>query len=80
MPGNNWLINKAVPGRRDQADVTDGIKNGQYKQWLVNSADDASKRQVTQTPTVFVNGTAIAGATSIDDLLARTQQQIDDGQ
>ena len=80
MPGDNWLIEQAVAAGAKAADVTDGIENLAYKQWVINGTDDASKRQVTQTPTVFVNGTAIAGATSIDDLLARTQQQIDDGQ
>jgi protein-disulfide isomerase len=80
MPDNNWLIDNAVQAGATKAEVTDGINMDQYKQWVVNGADDASKRRVTQTPTVFVNGTAITGATSIEDLLARTQQQIDDGQ
>jgi protein-disulfide isomerase len=80
MPDNSWLIDKAVEAGATRAEVTDGINNDQYQQWVVNGADDASKRKVNATPTVFVNGTAIAGATSIDDLLARTQQQIDDGQ
>jgi protein-disulfide isomerase len=80
MPDNSWLIQKAVAAGAKAADVTAGINNMVYKQWVINGADAASKRQVTSTPTIFVNGKAIAAAASIDDLLTRTQQQIDDGQ
>ncbi len=80
MPSDDWLIEQAVAAGAKAADVTDGIENLAYRQWVVNSTDEGSKRRVTGTPTVFVNGTAITDVTSMEDLLAQTQQQIDDGQ
>ena len=80
MPSDQWLIEQAVAAGAKAADVTDGIENLAYKQWVINSTDEASKRLVTGTPTIFVNGTAVKDVTSMDDLLAQTQQQIDDGQ
>ena len=80
MPGDDWLIDQAVAAGARAADVTDGIEDMTYEQWVVNSTDEASKRRVTGTPTVFVNGAAITDVTGMDDLLAQTKQQIDDGQ
>jgi protein-disulfide isomerase len=80
MPGDDWLIEQAVAAGAKASAITDGIEKMAYKQWVLNATDDASKRKVTQTPTIFVNGTAIEGATSIEDLLAKTEQKIDDGQ
>jgi protein-disulfide isomerase len=79
MPSNNWLIQQAVSAGANAADITAGVNGMAYQQWVVNGADDASKRKVNSTPTVFVNGTALAGST-IQDLFAQTQQQIDAGQ
>ena len=56
MPSDQWLIEQAVAAGAKAGDVTDGIENLAYKQWVVNSTDEASKRRVTGTPTVFVNG------------------------
>ncbi|MGD9960572.1 DsbA family protein [Nocardioides sp.] len=80
MPDDDWLVDRAVEAGATEGDVRPGIEDMTYKQWVVNGKDDASKRKVTGTPTVFVNGEAITDATSIDDLVAKTEQAIADGQ
>ncbi|WP_239373322.1 thioredoxin domain-containing protein [Frankia sp. Cj5] len=39
---------------------TDAVNNGTYKGYVAKVEDDASKRGVTGTPTVFVNGSELA--------------------
>ncbi len=80
MPDDDWLVQKAVEAGADEAAVRPGIEGMDYKQWVENGKDDASKRKVTGTPTVFIDGKAITDATSIDDLVTKTEQAITDGQ
>jgi len=80
MPSNEWLVEQAVAAGATKAEVADGIDNMTYEQWLLNGADDASKRKVTGTPTVFLDGTPLTGVASIDDLVAKTEEGIDAGQ
>jgi len=79
MPSNEWLIQQAVAAGAKEADIRAGIENQTFHQWVVNGADDASKRHIQATPTVFVNGTALSGA-SIDDLVTNTEQAVEAGQ
>ena len=78
MPDNQWLIEQAVAVGANADDITAGIDDYAFKQWLINGADDASKRGVNQTPTVFANGVAVQG-TSIADLVAKTETVIEAG-
>jgi protein-disulfide isomerase len=80
MPDDDWLVTKAVEAGGDEAKVRPGIEGMDSKQWVVNGKDDASKRKVTATPTVFVDGRAITDVTTISDLLAKTEQAITDAQ
>ena len=78
MPGNAWLIAQAVAVGANADDITAGIDGYAFKQWIINGADDASKRRVNATPTVFANGTPVQGI-SIADLVHKTQTAIEAG-
>ncbi len=80
MPSDAWLIQQAIASGADGQAITEGITSMAYQQWVTNGADDASKRKVAGTPTVFVDGRPVQGATSIEDLVTRTGRQIDAGQ
>jgi len=77
MPGNQWLIDQAVAVGATAADITPGIQGYEFKQWIINGADDASKRRVNATPTVFANGVPLQGI-SIADLVQKTEAFITD--
>ena len=78
MPDNQWLIDQAVEVGANADDITAGIDGYAFKQWIINGADDASKRGVNGTPTVFSNGTPLQGI-SIADLVHKTQTAIESG-
>ena len=76
-PDNQWLIDQAVAVGATAADITPGIQSYAFKQWIINGADDASKRRVNSTPTVFANGVPLQGI-SIADLVQKTEAFIAD--
>ena len=78
MPDNDWLIDKAVEAGAKEDAIRPGIEKLAFKQWMINGNDDASRRGVNSTPTVFVNGDQVTGS-SIDDLAAQVQARIDSG-
>lgn len=75
MPDDEWLIQQAVAVGADAEAITPGIHDLAFRQWMINGADDASKRKVNSTPSVFANGVAVQG-TSIEDLVAKTEAAI----
>jgi len=76
MPTNEWLIEQAVAVGANADDIKPGIDSYQFRQWIINGADDASKRRVNGTPTVFVNGAPVQGI-SIADLVQKTESAIE---
>ena len=78
MPDDEWLIDQAVEAGADEAAIRPGIENLSFEQWMVNGNEDASKRGVNSTPTVFVDGETVSGS-SIEDLAAQVQDRIDSG-
>ena len=78
MPDDDWLVDKAVEAGAKEDAVRPGIEKLAFKQWMINGNDDASRRGVNSTPTVFVNGDQVTGS-SIDDLAAQVQARIDSG-
>jgi len=76
MPDNEWLIEQAVAVGADADDIRPGIEGYQFKQWIINGADDASKRRVNATPTVFVGGVQVQGI-SIADLVQKAEDAIE---
>jgi protein-disulfide isomerase len=78
MPSDQWLIDQAVAVGAKASDIEPGITSFEFKQWIINGNDDASKRRVNGTPTIFVNGTALQGI-SIADLVHKTQTAIAGG-
>lgn len=67
-PDNNWYVDQAAAVGVTGKVVEEAINDVSFEQWVTNANDDASKRGVVGTPTVFVNGDRIGGNT-IDELL-----------
>lgn len=78
MPDNEWLVDLAVTAGASAEQVRPGIESMAFEQWVVNGGDDASKRQITGTPSVFANGEQIQGR-SIEDLAAQMEARIEAG-
>jgi protein-disulfide isomerase len=76
MPDDEWLIELAVTAGASEEQVRPGIESMAFQQWIVNGSDDASRRQITGTPAVFVDGQKVEGS-SIEDLAAQVQARID---
>lgn len=78
-PSDSWLIDKAVQAGADKSAISSAIEKESQKQFVVDANDAASKRHVSSTPTVFVNGTSASGQT-IQALVASVQSAVDAGQ
>ncbi|MFS3127828.1 DsbA family protein [Nocardioides sp. Bht2] len=63
IPSQDWFVEQAVAAGANKSAVAGGIKGLEFKQWVVNATDEASKRGVTGTPTVFVDGKVVSGST-----------------
>jgi protein-disulfide isomerase len=79
VPSASWFVEQAVSVGADSPEVEAAITGNEFEQWVVNGTDDASKRGVTSTPTVFVNGTQVEGDT-IEEIVAGTVKAIEAAQ
>lgn len=77
-PSDDELIDLAVEAGATESDVSGPIKAIRFEQWVENATDDASKQQVTQTPTVLVDDKTIEFET-IDELVADIEAAIQAG-
>ena len=59
-PDNDQLVALAIEAGADPNEVTDGIENGEFDQWVVNATDEMSKHGVEGTPTVLIDGERVA--------------------
>lgn len=57
-------------GIGDQQRFAGGVNKGTYDSWVAKSTDDASRRGVNQTPTVFVDGRQVPNAITAQGLQA----------
>lgn len=73
------LVELAVEAGADRTAVTRGIENRAFEQWVENATDQASKDDITQTPTVLVDGEVVEFST-IDELLGKIQSAVDAAQ
>jgi len=69
------LIDLAVKAGADEQAIKGPIDDLKFQQWVVNATNDWSKKGFQGTPTVTVNDKKV-GFTSAEDLLANTEQAI----
>jgi protein-disulfide isomerase len=74
---DDQLVDLAVRAGARASAITPGIEDLEFEQWVENASDQASKDDINSTPTVLVDGERVEG-TTIDDLLAKTDQAIGD--
>lgn len=79
LPAPDWYVEQAAAVGADSEEVAEAIRNRDFQQWTVNGTDDASRRGVTGTPTVFVNGEQVEGNT-IEELVANTADAVEAAQ
>ena len=70
------LVDLAVQAGATEAEVARGIEDREFEQWVKNGTDQASKDDVTSTPTVKVNDTTVESQT-IEGLVASMAKEID---
>lgn len=75
IPDDDWFVEQAVAAGAERGAVEDGIRDAAFEQWVVNATDAASKRGVTGTPTVFVDGQQVGGNT-IEEMADNVQALI----
>lgn len=59
LPGNDWLIDKAVEAGADESAISAGINDLEFEGWVANGAKAANSAGIQGTPTVIVDGEAI---------------------
>jgi protein-disulfide isomerase len=70
------LVDFAVQAGAEESQVQAPIEDVKFEQWVKNSTDAASKKDISQTPTVLVDGSKLDGAT-IDGMVTAMKQEID---
>lgn len=79
LPDPEWYVEQAASVGADSEAVAQAIRDHEFEQWVVNGTDAASKRGVTGTPTVFVDGTQVEG-NSIEEMVDSTVEAIAEAQ
>ena len=69
------LVDLAVQAGARRPEVSSGIEDRSFEQWVDNGQDQASKDGVHSTPTVVVDGTTL-DYTSIDELVRELREAI----
>lgn len=77
-PTDDELIAYAVEAGASEDAVSAPIRERTFEQWVLNATDDASRDDVSSTPTVMVDGEVVEFET-IDELLANTEAAIQEG-
>ncbi len=72
---DSTLVDLAAQAGAQRSQVTSGIKDLAFQQWVKNVTDNASKNGVRATPTVKVDGRTIQSQ-SIGDLVAKVEKAI----
>ena len=71
------LVELAAEAGAEEAEVRGPIADRKFEQWVKNATDQASKDEVAGTPTVRVDGETVELTSTIDVLLADTEQAIE---
>jgi protein-disulfide isomerase len=69
------LVDLAVQAGAKSSQVTSGIKDRKFEQWVKNVTDNASKDGVTETPTVTIDGKTLEAKT-MDELATVVEKAI----
>lgn len=72
LPGDDWLIEKAVEAGADEDAIRSGIEDVKFERWVEKATDEFSKAGHTGTPTVLVDGEVVAGQT-MQEIVANLQ-------
>lgn len=56
QPDDNWLIDLAVESGADESKIRDGIEDNQFKRWVKEGTQEAQRRGMEGTPTIFIDG------------------------
>ena len=73
---DSQLVDFAVQAGAKRSEVEDGIKNGEFDNWVAKVTDQASKDHVTGTPTVRIDGKDVP-FTSAQSMAQHIQQMVD---
>jgi protein-disulfide isomerase len=77
-PSDDEIVAMAVEAGAVEDEVRGGIEGADFADWVADATDAASERGVTGTPTVFVDGEVVTGAT-IEQVLENTLAGIEAG-
>lgn len=54
-PDDDWLIDLAVQSGADESEIRDAIEDGDYERWIKEATQEAEKRGLKGTPTIFID-------------------------
>jgi protein-disulfide isomerase len=67
-PDSDWLVDLAVEAGAAEADVREGIENGDGEAWVEEATDEAQDRGINSTPTIFLDGEQYQEGRTFEDL------------
>ncbi|QCX26873.1 DsbA family protein [Nocardioides jishulii] len=59
MPDDDWLIDLAVESGAKESEIRDDIEDMKYEKWVKEATQEAERRGLRGTPTIFINDTQL---------------------
>lgn len=56
LPDDDWLIDLAVESGAKESEIRDGIEDNEFKRWVKEGTQQAQRRGMRGTPTIFIDG------------------------
>lgn len=56
MPDDDWLIDLAVESGANEDEIRDGIEGMEFERWVKEGTQEAQRRGMQGTPTIFIDG------------------------
>ncbi len=69
-PDDDWLIDLAVESGAKEADIREGIEDSQFERWIKEGTQEAQRRGMKGTPTIFIDGKMVDPAAAATQIAA----------
>ena len=70
QPGDDWLIDLAVESGADKSKIEDGIKDNKFERWVKEGTQEAQRRGMQGTPTIFIDGKMVEYEAAVQQIAA----------
>lgn len=70
MPDDDWLIDLAVESGAKESEIRDGIEDMKFERWVKEGTQEAQRRGMKSTPTIFIDGEMVEYEAAVQRIAA----------